>query len=119
MLVVATLGAVCSASLHPVPCLFLALFFCANFQDHLVCFLPGTLALGAHNGLPGDHMDLAVELMETCYQMYKQMETGLSPEIAHFNLQASDHRDIYVKVITNDANFAKAFLVFSVRVKEW
>lgn len=72
-------------------------------QDHLVCFLPGTLALGAHNGLPGDHMDLAVKLMETCYQMYKQMETGLSPEIAHFNLQASDSRDIYVKVILDNA----------------
>ncbi|KAI4816445.1 hypothetical protein KUCAC02_008772 [Chaenocephalus aceratus] len=66
-------------------------------MDHLVCFLPGTLALGAHNGLPGDHMDLAVQLMETCHQMYKQMETGLSPEIAHFNLQASDGQDIFVK----------------------
>ncbi|CAK6965113.1 endoplasmic reticulum mannosyl-oligosaccharide 1%2C2-alpha-mannosidase isoform X1 [Scomber scombrus] len=66
-------------------------------MDHLVCFLPGTLALGAHNGLPGDHMDLAVQLMETCHQMYKQMETGLSPEIAHFSLQASDGHDIIVK----------------------
>uniref|UniRef100_A0A672Z1N1 alpha-1,2-Mannosidase n=1 Tax=Sphaeramia orbicularis TaxID=375764 RepID=A0A672Z1N1_9TELE len=66
-------------------------------MDHLVCFLPGTLALGAHNGLPGDHMDLAVELMETCHQMYKQMETGLSPEIAHFSLQPSDGRDVIVK----------------------
>lgn len=69
-----------------------------TLQDHLVCFLPGTLALGAHNGLPGDHMDLAVELMETCHQMYKQMETGLSPEIVHFSLQASDGRDVIVKV---------------------
>ncbi|XP_037547667.1 endoplasmic reticulum mannosyl-oligosaccharide 1,2-alpha-mannosidase [Nematolebias whitei] len=66
-------------------------------MDHLVCFLPGTLALGVHNGLPGDHMDLAVQLMETCHQMYKQMETGLSPEIAHFNLQASDGQDVFVK----------------------
>ncbi|XP_038124163.1 endoplasmic reticulum mannosyl-oligosaccharide 1,2-alpha-mannosidase [Cyprinodon tularosa] len=66
-------------------------------MDHLVCFLPGTLALGAHNGLPGDHMDLAVQLMETCHQMYKQMETGLSPEIAHFSLQASDGHDVIVK----------------------
>ncbi|XP_054468619.1 endoplasmic reticulum mannosyl-oligosaccharide 1,2-alpha-mannosidase [Anoplopoma fimbria] len=66
-------------------------------MDHLVCFLPGTLALGAHNGLPGDHMDLAVQLMETCHQMYKQMETGLSPEIVHFNLQASDGHDVVVK----------------------
>uniref|UniRef100_A0A3Q1BVN6 alpha-1,2-Mannosidase n=1 Tax=Amphiprion ocellaris TaxID=80972 RepID=A0A3Q1BVN6_AMPOC len=66
-------------------------------MDHLVCFLPGTLALGAHNGLPGDHMDLAVQLMETCHQMYVQMETGLSPEIAHFSLQSSDGRDVVVK----------------------
>ncbi|XP_059893947.1 endoplasmic reticulum mannosyl-oligosaccharide 1,2-alpha-mannosidase isoform X3 [Gadus macrocephalus] len=67
-------------------------------MDHLVCFLPGTLALGAHHGLPGDHMDLAQQLMETCHQMYVQMETGLSPEIAQFNLPpATDGRDIHVK----------------------
>ncbi|KAG7476840.1 hypothetical protein MATL_G00087090 [Megalops atlanticus] len=66
-------------------------------MDHLVCFLPGTLALGAHNGLPSDHMDLAKQLMETCYQMYAQMETGLSPEIAHFNMQPRNGRDVEVK----------------------
>lgn len=62
-------------------------------------------------------MDLAVKLMETCYQMYKQMETGLSPEIAHFNLQASDSRDIYVKVIMNYVYFAKSFLFFSMYLR--
>ncbi|XP_035021719.1 mannosidase, alpha, class 1B, member 1b [Hippoglossus stenolepis] len=67
-------------------------------MDHLVCFLPGTLALGAHNGLPADHMDLAKELMETCYQMYAQMETGLSPEIVHFNMHQGSIRDIDVKL---------------------
>lgn len=67
-------------------------------QDHLVCFLPGTLALGAHNGLPEDHMELCLQLMETCHQMYVQMETGLSPEITHFNLQLYEGRDIDVKV---------------------
>ncbi|XP_058492034.1 mannosidase, alpha, class 1B, member 1b isoform X2 [Solea solea] len=67
-------------------------------MDHLVCFLPGTLALGAHNGLPADHMDLAKELMETCYQMYVQMETGLSPEIVHFNMHEGSTRDIEVKL---------------------
>ncbi|XP_059398370.1 endoplasmic reticulum mannosyl-oligosaccharide 1,2-alpha-mannosidase-like [Carassius carassius] len=66
-------------------------------MDHLVCFLPGTLALGVHNGLPADHMELALQLMETCHQMYAQMETGLSPEIAHFNLQSNNGRDIDVK----------------------
>uniref|UniRef100_A0A3B3ZBG1 alpha-1,2-Mannosidase n=1 Tax=Periophthalmus magnuspinnatus TaxID=409849 RepID=A0A3B3ZBG1_9GOBI len=67
-------------------------------MDHLVCFLPGTLALGAHNGLPEDHMDLAKQMMETCYQMYNQMETGLSPEIVHFNMHQGSVRDIEVKL---------------------
>ncbi|XP_069915555.1 endoplasmic reticulum mannosyl-oligosaccharide 1,2-alpha-mannosidase isoform X2 [Oryctolagus cuniculus] len=67
-------------------------------MDHLVCFLPGTLALGVHHGLPADHMELALLLMETCYQMNRQMETGLSPEIAHFNLHPKPgYRDVQVK----------------------
>ncbi|KAM8886145.1 mannosidase, alpha, class 1B, member 1b isoform 2-T2 [Spinachia spinachia] len=67
-------------------------------MDHLVCFLPGILALGAHNGLPADHMDLAKQLMETCYQMYIQMETGLSPEIVHFNMHQGSVQDMNVKL---------------------
>lgn len=64
-----------------------------------MCFLPGTLALGAHHGLPAEHMELAQALMDTCYQMYRQMETGLSPEIAHFNLRRAEAvRDVQVKV---------------------
>jgi mannosyl-oligosaccharide alpha-1,2-mannosidase len=44
-------------------------------------------------------MELAQALMETCYQMNHQMETGLSPEIAHFNLYPrADRRDVEVKV---------------------
>ncbi|XP_067825699.1 mannosidase, alpha, class 1B, member 1b isoform X2 [Heptranchias perlo] len=66
-------------------------------MDHLVCFLPGTLALGAHHGLTADHMELAKELMETCYQMYAQIETGLSPEIVHFNLSPHNGKDVEVK----------------------
>ncbi|XP_056141761.1 mannosidase, alpha, class 1B, member 1b [Lampris incognitus] len=67
-------------------------------MDHLVCFLPGTLALGAHNGLPAEHMELAKQLMETCYQMYAQMETGLSPEIVHFNMHQGSTNDLDVKL---------------------
>ncbi|XP_015281993.1 PREDICTED: endoplasmic reticulum mannosyl-oligosaccharide 1,2-alpha-mannosidase [Gekko japonicus] len=67
-------------------------------MDHLVCFLPGALALGVHNGLPSDHLDLAIELAETCYQMYAQVETGLSPEIVHFNMHAQKERkDVEIK----------------------
>ena len=72
--------------------------FLLFFQDHLVCFLPGTLALGHNNGLPDSHMKLAKELLETCVQMYKQMGTSLSPEIAYFNERSSGHKDIIVKV---------------------
>ncbi|XP_020837458.1 endoplasmic reticulum mannosyl-oligosaccharide 1,2-alpha-mannosidase isoform X2 [Phascolarctos cinereus] len=69
-----------------------------RFQDHLVCFLPGTLALGAHNGLTADHMELAKALIETCYQMYHQIETGLSPEIVYFNIHPQKgHKDVEVK----------------------
>ena len=68
-------------------------------MDHLVCFFPGLLALGAHNGLPETHMHLAKELIYTCYQMYEQMPTGLSPEIVQFNLKPGmGGKDISVKV---------------------
>jgi len=77
-----------------------------NKMDHLVCFLPGTLALGYYHFSPlakeqrlkfnlekpsnelnprfDDHMDMAQELARTCYHMYSDMGTGLAPEIATF-----------------------------------
>ncbi len=71
-------------------------------MDHLVCFFPGVLALGAHNGLPDGHLELAKELMYTCYQMYQQSATGLSPEIVHFNLKPGmGGKDMSVKVECN------------------
>ena len=54
-------------------------------QDHLLCFLPGTLALGVHNGMPQDHMRLAEDLLYTCYQTYAAQPTHLAPEITYFN----------------------------------
>ena len=69
-----------------------------HIQDHLVCYLPGTLALGVHNGLPQGYMTIAKKLIYTCYQMYRQMPTGLSPEIVHFNMSRKSKRDIYVRV---------------------
>ncbi|PQE11619.1 glycosyl hydrolase family 47 protein [Rutstroemia sp. NJR-2017a WRK4] len=69
-------------------------------MDHLVCFMPGTIALGATGGLTEaearklpswnakkeDEMKLARELTQTCWGMYKVMATGLAPEIAHFHI---------------------------------
>lgn len=69
-------------------------------MDHLVCFMPGTIALATTNGLPlaqarklntwgakqEEDMRLAEELMKTCWGMYKVTPTGLAPEIAHFKI---------------------------------
>lgn len=69
-------------------------------MDHLVCFMPGTIALAATDGLTeaearklptwnkkkDDDMRLARELMQTCWGMYKYMATGLAGEITHFNI---------------------------------
>lgn len=76
-------------------------------MDHLVCFLPGNIALGAMylaknpSSFKKDETDellkLAEALTETCYQMYEQMETGLSPEIVYFNSFEGSTTDLYVK----------------------
>ncbi|EGO53677.1 mannosyl-oligosaccharide 1,2-alpha-mannosidase [Neurospora tetrasperma FGSC 2508] len=70
-------------------------------MDHLVCFLPGTIALAATEGLserearkkPGfwnkqreADMKLARELMQTCWGMYRYMATGLAAEITYFKI---------------------------------
>lgn len=69
-------------------------------MDHLVCFMPGTIALGATGGLTEaearrlptwtkkneEDMQLARELMQTCWGMYKWMATGLAAEITYFNI---------------------------------
>lgn len=71
-------------------------------MDHLVCFLPGTIALGATEGLSlaeakkspswtqkqEEEMQLAKELMKTCWGMYKATPTGLAPEITYFDVDS-------------------------------
>lgn len=71
-------------------------------MDHLVCFMGGTIALGATGGITevearklsswsakkDEEMKLARELTHTCWGMYKVMATGLAPEIAHFNIDS-------------------------------
>jgi len=71
-------------------------------MDHLVCFMPGTIALAVTDGQTvqeakarlgsrwtkkhDENLKLAEELMKTCWGMYKVTPTGLAPEIAYFNL---------------------------------
>lgn len=76
-------------------------------MDHLVCFMPGTIALGVTGGLTvaeakkagqwgqkqEDEMSLAIELTKTCWGMYKVMATGLAPEISFFNVDSPPHME--------------------------
>ena len=67
----------------------------------MVCFLPGTLALGYLNGMPESHMQLSKELIKTCYEMHNKMPTKLSPEIVFFNQAQRSKDDLIVKVGIN------------------
>jgi hypothetical protein len=69
-------------------------------MDHLVCFMPGTIALATTGGISVAEakkrkqwnsdkqadLDLAIELMKTCWGTYKFTKTGLAPEITYFSL---------------------------------
>ncbi|KAJ5536868.1 Mannosyl-oligosaccharide 1-2-alpha-mannosidase [Penicillium frequentans] len=69
-------------------------------MDHLVCFMPGTIALGATGGQPlskarqssewtqqrEEEILISRELMKTCWATYASTATGLAPEISHFLL---------------------------------
>lgn len=73
-------------------------------MDHLVCFLPASIALGATGGytvaearkMPGwtaekeRQIELARDLRKTCWGMYTVTATGLAPEIAWFNAGEED-----------------------------
>jgi flagellar motor protein MotB len=60
-------------------------------MDHLVCFVPGMLALGAYTDplgfdSPRAQRDLSVAkaMMYTCREMYHRMTTGISAEYVEF-----------------------------------
>ena len=54
----------------------------AHTMDHLSCFLPGLLALGARKGTTD--MKLAERLAETCYAMYTATHTSIGAEVVGF-----------------------------------
>lgn len=80
-------------------------------MDHLVCFYGGLLALGATNGLTyseakklpdwtdekEEEFQLGADLTYTCYRMYADTQTGLSPEIAVFNEDKTQNSDFHIK----------------------
>jgi mannosyl-oligosaccharide alpha-1,2-mannosidase len=69
-------------------------------MDHLVCFMPGAIALATTGGITVQEakakgawgkkqeadLELAKELLKTCIGMYKVTNTGLAPEITYFHI---------------------------------
>lgn len=100
-------------------------------MDHLVCFMPGTIALGATAGISESaarklpswnaqkdkDMQLARELILTCWGMYKVMATGLAPEIAYFNIdnpplpESTIHEAPEELIDTKSADWKKDFII--------
>lgn len=48
-------------------------------QEHLSCFAPGMLALGASLENDIETISLAAKLTESCYQMYHQQSNTIWP----------------------------------------
>ncbi|KAG4304901.1 hypothetical protein PORY_001576 [Pneumocystis oryctolagi] len=77
-------------------------------MEHLACFLGGTLALGAREGLNSKTKDknsteryentlkLAEELARTCFEMYNATPSKISPETVYFNLEHKNDSDILI-----------------------
>ena len=67
-------------------------------MDHLSCFAAGMLALGYLHGFPEAHLVTAQNLTHTCYQMYHQSPTGLSPDEVTFNTNKQSSLDFRASV---------------------
>jgi endoplasmic reticulum Man9GlcNAc2 1,2-alpha-mannosidase len=81
-----------------------------------VCFLAGNMALGWHFQRNLTYLlDMAKELTKTCYQMYAKQATGLSPEIAYFNVEPQINQEtISVRVRRRRSiAFSHRLLMFS------
>ena len=78
-------------------------------MDHLVCFIGGSFALGATQGLTlneaplmtdrdREDLQLGKEITRTCYEMYNSTATGLASEIVYFNTEAHEgDNDLYIQ----------------------
>ena len=73
-------------------------------MDHLACFLPGLLALGAYTDPENKNakrdMTIAKSMMYTCYQMYRRTATGIAAEFVEFpgghDLQPASRAPFYI-----------------------
>ncbi|KAI8987953.1 glycoside hydrolase [Mycotypha africana] len=62
-------------------------------MDHLACFAPGMLAMGAKIFNRPEDMKVAKGILESCVVMYRSSETNLSPELWTFDQRKFEQYD--------------------------
>jgi len=56
--------------------------------------------LGVIHGLNNNtHLELAANLTNTCYEMYRLTLTGLSAEVVSLNIDPSEGKDMFLQVL--------------------
>ncbi|PVZ99402.1 hypothetical protein BB558_004581 [Smittium angustum] len=70
----------------------------------IACFMPGLLALGSKELNRPKDLELAKDLMKTCYYTYKMMPTGLGPESIEFEFDTSTLKTTNKKTIRLNVN---------------
>jgi len=89
--------------------------------EHLACFIPGMLVLGAQE-IPERKKDykFAVDLMETCVDLYISTATGLAPDHVSFNTH--NDRDYVVrdpKYMLRPETVESLFYLYKYTGSEW
>ncbi|KAJ1831172.1 hypothetical protein LPJ63_004463 [Coemansia sp. RSA 2711] len=83
-------------------------------MEHLACFYPGLLALGAQAlGRPRD-LRLAEELALTCVLAYNSTATGLAPEVAYFTDDARVFEPVDPRYLLRPETVESLFVLYRV-----
>ncbi|PVU89917.1 hypothetical protein BB559_004859 [Furculomyces boomerangus] len=97
--------------------LYEGIFTPSGEMQHLACFLPGLLALGSKELNRADDLELAKELMKTCYYFYKGTKTGLSPEKVRFSFNSNEHawgsKSENIEIINTESNDEPEFILMN------
>lgn len=95
-------------------------------MEHLTCFVPGWLALGAtteRGKASREHrMELAAAIAYTCWQMYEQQPTGISPERVKqmtMDLSKTDTREYILRPEAMEGWWYMSELTDDPRYREW
>jgi len=81
-------------------------------MDHLACFVPGMLALGAYGKNKERDMHIASQLMTSCVDMYKCSPSGLAPDRVNFHQDYSDFIAVNPKYLLRPETLESLFIMY-------